>query len=344
MLSDLVDVKRRGSHRQDRRGSRRRSAPSRPATRHGPGKTIPPMTSITASNHSTNSISVLLATDHVPADHARTREASRRNRAQRSSSPVSCPSPCPRSSTLPAASSIFLAPAFVVGQIASRLLDPALDLVRITTHRLSSSELGNLTSTRSPARPDRRPIRRGQPMSDANAQSAARSPTAAIAKLRATGARRRSPRHGRWEGAPQPARCRRASAPPSASSSSGSRLSPSGSCHSQATARPGATISARPRPTPPCGGHNPHRRLDKLGVFGLPYEVYGTDLPLPGRERTAHREGDSPRRAGSAWEIEADCGAGGGCGGCVAAIEQLLDEQASRAAVAAGHMLGAHAG
>jgi NAD(P)H-nitrite reductase large subunit len=50
------------------------------------------------------------------------------------------------------------------------------------------------------------------------------------------------------------------------------------------------------------------------------------------------------RGAGSAWEIEADCGAGGGCGGCVAAIEQLLDEHASRAAAAAGHMLGAHAG
>jgi bacterioferritin-associated ferredoxin len=53
------------------------------------------------------------------------------------------------------------------------------------------------------------------------------------------------------------------------------------------------------------------------------------------------------RGATTPWEIEADCGAGGGCGGCGQAIEQLLDEHVApiTVAVAAGrHMLGAHAG
>jgi len=50
------------------------------------------------------------------------------------------------------------------------------------------------------------------------------------------------------------------------------------------------------------------------------------------------------RGATSAWEIEAECGAGGGCGGCVRAIEDLLDEHLQPSGAAAGRMLGLHAG
>ena len=50
------------------------------------------------------------------------------------------------------------------------------------------------------------------------------------------------------------------------------------------------------------------------------------------------------RGASSVWDVEADCGAGGGCGGCVRAIEELLDEHVNASVPAGGHMLGLHAG
>jgi bacterioferritin-associated ferredoxin len=49
------------------------------------------------------------------------------------------------------------------------------------------------------------------------------------------------------------------------------------------------------------------------------------------------------RGAITPWEVAVECGAGSGCGGCVAAIEDLIDQHARPVVVVGGHMLGAHA-
>jgi bacterioferritin-associated ferredoxin len=50
------------------------------------------------------------------------------------------------------------------------------------------------------------------------------------------------------------------------------------------------------------------------------------------------------RGATTAWEVEGDCGAGGGCGGCARAVDDLLEAHASASERLAGRMLSAHAG